>query len=300
VNEGGGLEVTKPSVFWLDGKAVESRCASEGIQFAYGLFDTLRFDKGVLEQPAAHLERLNAGLARLGLSYGLSSQTLHDAFTAAKAAAGLESGALKLLAMRRGTPVSDAEVDVQLYLRPNPYGEVQDGGLEKPYSLGLSAFSKNSRSPVAGLKWQGYADHILEKDRAMSRGFNDVLFLNELDFVAESAVANVFWIAGGRLFAPSLDCGILPGVMRANVLRAAKLAGISAVEGRFPLEALLESELVFVTNSLMRLCFVNRVESAEWQRPSAQSPALALFKALQATVLDIVAEAEHGTTGFGV
>lgn len=284
--------MTRPSVFWLDGEAVENRCASEGIQFAYGLFDTLRFDNGVLEQPAAHLDRLNEGLVKLGLSYGLSTQALKDAFTAAKAAAGRESGALKLLAMRRGTPVSDAEVDVQLYLRPNPYGELQDGGLEKPYSLGLSAFAKNSRSPVAGLKWQGYADHILEKDRAMSRGFKDVLFLNELDYVAESAVANVFWIAGGCLFTPSLDCGILPGIMRANVLRAAKLAGISAVEGRFPLVALLESELVFVTNSLMRLCYVDRVEAVVWQRPSATSPALALFKSLQASVLDLVAETE--------
>lgn len=284
--------MTRPSVFWLDGEAAESRCASEGIQFAYGLFDTLRFDHGALEQPAAHLDRLNAGLARLGLSYRLSSQTLNAAFTAAKAAAGRESGALKLLAMRRGTPVSEAEVDVQLYLRPNPYGEVQDGGLEMPYSLGLSAFAKNSRSPVAGLKWQGYADHILEKDRAMSRGFKDVLFLNELDFVAESAVANVFWITGGRLFTPSLDCGILPGIMRANVLRAAERCGISATEGRFSLEALLGSELVFVTNSLMRLCYVDRVETVAWQKPSAQSPARALFETLQATVLDIVAKAE--------
>lgn len=284
--------MTRPSVFWLDGEAVESRCASEGIQFAYGLFDTLRFDHGVLEQPAAHLDRLNAGLARLGLGYRLSPQTLNAAFTAAKAAAGRESGALKLLAMRRGTPVAEAEVDVQLYLRPNPYGEVRDGGLEMSYSLGLSAFAKNSRSPVSGLKWQGYADHILEKDRAMSRGFKDVLFLNELDFVAESAVANVFWITGGRLFTPSLDCGILPGIMRANVLRAAELSGISVTEGRFSLEALLGSELVFVTNSLMRLSYVDRVETVAWQKPSAQSPELALFETLQATVLDIVAKAE--------
>lgn len=284
--------MTRPSVFWLDGKAVESRCASEGIQFAYGLFDTLRFDNGVLEQPAAHLDRLNAGLAALGLSYGLSTQTLKDAFSAAKTATGVESGALKLLAMRRGTPVSDAEVDVQLYLRPNPYGDAQDGGLEKPYSLGLSPFTKNSRSPVAGLKWQGYADHLLEKDRAMSRGFKDVLFLNEMDFVAESAVANVFWIAGGRLFTPSLDCGILPGIMRANVLRAAERAGISAVEGRFPLNAMLESELVFVTNSLMRLNYVERVEAVEWRRPSAKSTALDMYKTILASVLALVAEAE--------
>jgi len=284
--------MTRHTVFWLDGTPVESRCASEGIQFAYGLFDTMRFDQGVLEQPVAHLARLNAGLARLGLSYALTPELIRKAFETAKAATGQTSGALKLLALRRGAAVADAAVDVQLYLRPNPYRDVQDGGLETPYSLGLSAYAKNSRSPVAGLKWQGYADHILEKDRAAARGFKDVLFLNEMDFVAESAVANIFWIAGGQLFTPSLDCGILPGVMRDNVLKAAASAKIITSEGRFPLEALLEAEFVFVTNSLMRLNYVDRVEDVVWPRPSANSQALSIFNTLRNSVLTQAAEAK--------
>lgn len=284
--------MTRQSVFWLDGTPVESRCASEGVQFAYGLFDTMRFDNGVLEQPEEHLKRLNTGLERLGLNYKLTSGSLLKAFEAAKASTGEMSGALKLLALRRGTSVSEAEVDVQLYLRPNPYLKVLDGGLETPYSLGISAFTKNSRSPVAGLKWQGYADHILEKDRAAARGFKDVLFLNEMDFVAESAVANLFWISGGQLFTPSQDCGILPGIMRGNVLKAAEMAGISAVEGRFPLEDLLNAELVFVTNSLMRLSYVDRVEAVVWPKPSAESRSLALFMALQSSVLALITAAK--------
>ncbi|SCZ77680.1 aminotransferase class IV [Acidaminobacter hydrogenoformans] len=272
------------TVYWLDGTPVDDRCASEGIQFAYGLFETMRFDHGALEQPGPHLERMNAGFARLGLGFSLSEEALRLGFEAAKAASGMASGALKVLAMRRGAPVEKADVDVQLYLRPNPYRDEADGGLAKPCSLGISAYSKNSRSVVAGLKWQGYADHIIEKDRAMSRGFNDVLFLNEMDFVAETAVANVFWFSGGKLFTPSLDCGILPGVMRQNVLKAAADAGISVSEGRFPLERLLEAELVFVTNSLMRLKVVDRLEQVVWPRPLANAPALRYFESLRAAV----------------
>lgn len=272
------------TVYWLDGTPVEDRCASEGIQFAYGLFETMRFDDGTLEQPGLHLERMNAGLIRLGLDFSLSEEALALGFEEAKAASGMASGSLKVLAMRRGAPVAEAGVDVQLYLRPNPYRDEADGGLAEPYSLGISAFSKNSRSAVAGLKWQGYADHIIEKDRAVARGFKDVLFLNEMDFVAETAVANVFWLSDGKLFTPSLDCGILPGIMRQNVLKAAADTGISANEGRFALEMLLEAELVFVTNSLMRVKVVDRLEDVVWPRPSANAPALRIFDSLLAAV----------------
>ena len=272
------------NVFWLDGTPVENRCASEGVQFAYGLFETMRFDQGVLEQPGAHLERMKTGFKRLGLDIDLSLQALMRGFEMARAASNMTSGSVKILAMRRGAPLTEAKVDIQLYLRPNPYPDESDGGLCAPYSLGLSAFSKNSRSVVAGLKWQGYADHIIEKDRAASRGFKDALFLNEMDFVAETAVANVFWITDGNLFTPSLDCGILPGIMRQNMLKAAEKVGISAFEGHFPLAELLGAELVFVSNSLMRVKVVDRIEDTLWPQPLASAPAFQLFETLRAAL----------------
>lgn len=276
--------MTAHNVFWLDGTPVEQRCASEGVQFAYGLFETMRFDQGLLEQSQEHLNRLNSGLKRLGLNFALSELALNTGFEAAAAAAGMTDGALKVLAMRRGTPATEAAVDVQLYLRANPYQDERDGSLSQPYSLGLSAFSKNSRSVVAGLKWQGYADHIIEKDRASARGFKDVLFLNEKDFVAETAVANIFWIADSKLFTPALDCGILPGIMRQNVLKAAASQGIRVFEGHFGLSALLEAELVFVTNSLMRLKAVNRIEDVLWQLPIENMQALRMYHTLSTAV----------------
>jgi len=65
---------------------------------------------------------------------------------------------------------------------------------------------------------------------AAARGGDDVLFLSEEGFVAESSIWSLFWWERGVLTAPPLDFGILPGVARA---RLAEVAG-GLREGRLP------------------------------------------------------------------
>lgn len=273
----------KPAtVYWMDGSPVEARCASEGVQFAYGLFETLRFEHGVLEQPLAHLNRLNAGLNRLGLKQTICLEHLVSSFENTWIKAGIDSGALKVLALRRGSPAASAAVEVQLYFRHNPYAHLLDGGLSHPYTLTISPYVKNTRSPVTGLKWLGYADHLLEKDRAAASGFMDALFLSDLGHVSETTVANLFWFRGEELHTPSTACGLLPGIMRSNVLAAARRMGLGVREGEFDLEALMTSDFVFATNSLMGLHYAGQVDQRVWPRPSASE--LKRFRALSEAV----------------
>ena len=79
-------------------------------------------------------------------------------------------------------------------------------------------------------------DRALEDARAA--GADDALMATEGGYVAECAVWGLFWWEGGRLCAPALDLGILPGVARARLgeltggllerrVRAADLEGLS-------------------------------------------------------------------------
>jgi branched-subunit amino acid aminotransferase/4-amino-4-deoxychorismate lyase len=72
--------------------------------------------------------------------------------------------------------------------------------------------------------------------------------------------------------------------MRQNVLNAAVSQGIRAYEGHYGLPELLEAELVFVTNSLMRLKEVNKIEDVLWQWPGANAPALHVLNTLRTAV----------------
>jgi len=92
--------------------------------------------------------------------------------------------------------------------------------LERPAGLRL----RTARVPHRGYRHKTTDREWLDAARldAASRGADDVLFLTEAGCVAESSVWSVFWWEDGRLAAPPLDTGILPGVARA---RLAELVG---------------------------------------------------------------------------
>jgi branched-subunit amino acid aminotransferase/4-amino-4-deoxychorismate lyase len=52
---------------------------------------------------------------------------------------------------------------------------------------------------------------------AAADGADDVLFLSADGAVAESSIWSLFWWEGGRLAAPPLELGVLPGVARARL-----------------------------------------------------------------------------------
>jgi branched-chain amino acid aminotransferase/4-amino-4-deoxychorismate lyase len=75
--------------------------------------------------------------------------------------------------------------------------------------------------------------------------------LNTQGELACAAAANLFWIAGERVFTPALDCGALDGIVRGAVLAAAERLGVEVVQTRTGPEALSGARAVFITNSLI-------------------------------------------------
>ncbi len=90
-------------------------------------------------------------------------------------------------------------------------------------------------------------------DRALQRlancpGVFDAIFLNSRGEVCEGARSNVFVERDGVLLTPPQDCGLLPGVMRRNLLDSGR-----AVEQMLVLEDLLGDAQVYLGNALRGL-----------------------------------------------
>ncbi|MFH1879113.1 MAG: aminotransferase class IV [Candidatus Omnitrophota bacterium] len=64
-------------------------------------------------------------------------------------------------------------------------------------------------------------DSELEKYR--TKGFFDVIFLNQENEVTEGAVTNILIEKDGVYFTPPVSCGLLPGVYRDHLLRSQEL-----------------------------------------------------------------------------
>ena len=101
--------------------------------------------------------------------------------------------------------------------------------------------------PWLGLKTTERARYDAAR-AALPAGVDEAIFLNTRGEVCEGTIFNVFLEAGGGLLTPPLGCGLLPGVLREELLRRGE-----AREAVLRLEDLRRGRL-FLGNSLRGLC----------------------------------------------
>ena len=81
----------------------------------------------------------------------------------------------------------------------------------------------------------------------------------KLKQLAQLQKTNLFFIKQGRLCTPALSTGILPGVIRAEVLRLAESLAIPVEEGSYSPAVLQEAEAVFLTNSTVGIRLMDTI-----------------------------------------
>ncbi|MEC5386328.1 aminodeoxychorismate synthase component I [Uliginosibacterium sp. H3] len=92
---------------------------------------------------------------------------------------------------------------------------------------------------------------------AMVAGHFDLLYLNTRNEVCEGARSNIFIERDGDLLTPPVSSGLLPGVMRAQLLAAG-----AAREHLLSMADVLDAERIFVGNALRGLVEVKLVDQA--------------------------------------
>jgi aminodeoxychorismate lyase len=239
-----------------------------GFTLGDGLFETLLAEAGEIRHVAEHLGRLAAGCAELGLpapDRGLAERRMREAL----ADLGDTRAAVRLSwsAGRGGRGLDRPEVLEPLLVvtaapSPKPEG---------PARLITSRVRRNEHSPAARLKTLAYLDNVLARREAQAAGADEAVMLNTAGEVACAAAANLFWIEGGRIYTPHLECGVLAGVVRGQVIAAAARLGEPVRAVRAGPEALAKAEAAFLTNSLIGVRPVASLDG----RALATSPLLA-------------------------
>ena len=114
--------------------------------------------------------------------------------------------------------------------------------------------------PMAGHKTIAYLPRLLGLREAQRAGCMEALWFTTSKYLAEGSISNVFVVHHGVLKTPPLDTPVLPGVARGAVLELAHQAGIEAEECPLSIDDLLDAEEVFLTNVIMQVMPVVRVE----------------------------------------
>ena len=231
-----------------------------GLLLGDGLFETVLALDGKLVGLAAHLDRMAAGCAAMGLPP--LDRPLAERLMGQALAGVAEPRAAVRLTLTAGSggrgldrpDTPEPRLFASASVSPLPSG---------PARLITSSVRRNEGSPAARLKTLAYLDSVLARRAAREQGGDEALMLNSSGQAACAAAANVFWVSQGRLFTPALECGVLAGTMRARVLAAAGRLGVEVAEVHALGEALRGAEAIFLTNSLMGVRAVSRLDEME-------------------------------------
>lgn len=227
---------------------------SQAFMFGYGLFETLKVSKGQILFFDEHLKRLEEGCKILNLDLNTqTSRIIEDSYRLLEFK-NIKDGVLKVLYAKNG-----CENYLLLTTRENPYTE---SDYEKGFKIMFSDLKRNQDSILTFIKSNNYMENLLAKEKSAKLGFDEVIFLNTDDFVCEGAVSNIFWIKEDIIYTPSVECGLLPGIVREKVLIVLERLGFKVEIGKFNKEDIINCDEAFITNSVMDIMPVSQIEAS--------------------------------------
>jgi branched-subunit amino acid aminotransferase/4-amino-4-deoxychorismate lyase len=223
--------------------------------YGEGLFETFRWKSKLPVCYETHIDRMREGSRILGIPFP-NEETIMDGLDKALSDAGFSDAYVKIALLSRGSSVfynrpaaSSLLVVVRKY---EPRKESID--------VKVSSYRRNSNSLILRIKSLNYLENILAKREALSSGYDEAIFLNERNELAEGTVSNIFFIKGTTLYTPSVECGLLAGIIRGAIFQIVNEFGLDLREGRYGLEELKDNDGVFLTNSLIGAIAVSSID----------------------------------------
>lgn len=230
-----------------------------GIFYGDGVFETMRWKGSPPVFLKRHIDRILYGASVLQIPKPDAGEIIAEIKEAVEKT-GFADCAVKICLVSAGRcspffakPDSfQTVVSVRKMFEKPPHKSIKIVCREEPYSRG--------DSPLRRIKSLNYLENIVAMRDAREKGFDDAFFLGRRGFVAETTYCNIFWGKDRNISTPSLDCGALPGITRSVLAEVGRQNGFAVSEVRCPPEQMAQADFVFVTNSLMGITPVEKVQ----------------------------------------
>jgi 4-amino-4-deoxychorismate lyase len=244
----------------INGKPHKHLEVSErGFHYGDGLFETLEVFHGRLIFLEQHLQRLVLGCRKLLLPPPELNLLTAEALSLSSS---VERGVLKIILTRgkggRGyqqpDPIQPTRF-IGLYPYPNYPLSFQLIGIHARFCqqrLGLTS--------LAGLKHLNRLEQVLARAEWNHSDIQEGLMLDLNGYVIEGTMSNVFWFKNHTLYTPSLTHSGIAGIMRAFILQSAIELAINVEQGLFTPEQLFTADELFITNSIIGIWPIKRLE----------------------------------------
>ncbi len=261
----------------LNGKLLDADnpvlvASNRSYRYGDGLFETMRVLNGRILLPGLHFERLFSSLQTL--QFEIPSHISKDLFeteiiklcrknkctdcarvrlSVSRGEGGLYDGDNKFHYLIECWPLDET---VSKLNGPDSY---RDGLLIDIYPDALKSIDKFSN-----LKSASHLPYVMAAQWAKENKLNDALVLNSYERVADSTIANVFWINNGIIFTPPLSEGCIAGVIRRYLLENLRLSGFTVKEQMLYTTDLEDVDEVFLTNAIRGIRWVKQFRDKKY------------------------------------
>ena len=258
-----------PRLAYVDGQFVPLATAAvsvedRGLQFADSVYEVVAVLNGQLFDWDGHAARLMRNLDTLAIAMPVSAAALAQV-ARRLVAANRATEALLYLQITRGTARRDhgfpAQARPTLVMTVRPF-DFRQRVCQQAHGVAVVTVA-DERWGRCDLKTTGLLANVLAKQAARAAGSFEAWLVGADGTVAEGASTNAWIVAGdGALVTPPLTHRILPGVMRAAVIKAADAIGIRVDERSFTIDEARGAAEALITSTTVPVLPVIRLDGA--------------------------------------
>jgi D-alanine transaminase len=249
-------------LIWLNGDVMPMSQATIGVedrgfQFADGVYEVVRIYNGRHFTLAEHMQRLARSADGIRMTLPMPIEQIAREVERFVPRTGLRDGTIYLQATRGVAPrnhVFPKNPGSTLLFYSKPLAPPSQPGQGDGLKLLTVADERWKRCWV---KTIGLIGHILAKNEAVDRGYDEAAFVDD-GLVSECSTSNLFIVAGGKLITHPVGARVLPGITRLVVLDCAQEMGIPIDERPLRESEVVQADELFITSTTKEVAWVAR------------------------------------------
>ncbi len=259
---------------WMDGQIIDWQAAklhvlTHSLHYGSAVFEGERAYNGKIYKLEEHSQRLCDSAKLVGYNIPWNVEQINDATIDILKKSKLKNAYIRPIAWRGSQEMGLAARKNKVHLAiacwewPSYFTfEQRMQGLR----LNIAQWKRPSpkTAPVHSKMSGLYPITTMAKHLAEDQGFDDALFLDYRDLIAESTGANIFFVIDGALHTPQPDC-FLNGITRQSVIAIAKQNDITVIERHIKLEELTHASEAFLTGTAVEITPVKQIGNYHFQ-----------------------------------
>lgn len=220
--------------------------------FCYGdgLFETIVTGPERNDLIDLHFDRLQRGAQALALKLvpGLSPAFLRETIQKLAERNNISGNVrTKLIVWRKtGGLYAPEKEETEFLIEVKP---ATQPFYRKQGRIGISEHYRNTFSPFSFAKRTNALQYVMAGKEMKKKAYDEIILLDQRDYLSETHLGNLFWTDGHTLFTPSLSTGCIDGIQRIVILQAAEQAQVPLEEVSMTEEALEDATSLWSTNA---------------------------------------------------